>query len=163
MRADKKMIRLVPMTEGQYDAFMAISGRDQMEGHVREGRWRAEEAQANMAKLTAQFLPEGQATPNHFFYAVEEMGTGAIAGGLWYMLAEEGETRQFFVVDIQIYEVYRRRGYGTQAFRAMEEKAREMGVRTIALHLFADNHPARAMYQKLGYTGSATSMAKEIS
>jgi GNAT superfamily N-acetyltransferase len=133
-----------------------------MEGHVREGRWREEEAEENMAKLTAQFLPQGLDTPNHFFFAIEERDTGALAGGLWYMLAEAEGTRQFFVVDIQIYEAYRRRGYGTQAFLAMEDQAREMGATTIALHLFADNHPARAMYRKLGYAGTDTSMAKQI-
>jgi GNAT superfamily N-acetyltransferase len=150
------------MTEEQYEAFAEISARDQMEGHVREGRWKAEEAEANMAKLAAQFLPEGLATPNHFFYAIEEEGTGALAGGLWYMLAEGEGTRQLFVVDIQIYEEYRRRGYGTQVFLAMEDHAREMGATAIALHLFADNAPARAMYQKLGYAGTDTSMAKQI-
>ena len=116
-----------------------------------------------MARLTAQFLPEGLATPNHCFYAIEEEETGVLAGGLWYMLAEGDGVRQYFVVDIQIYEAYRRHGYGTHAFLAMEDKAREMGVTTIALHLFADNHPARAMYRKLGYTGTDTSMSKQIS
>jgi GNAT superfamily N-acetyltransferase len=157
------MIRLVPMNEDQYEAFMELSMPDQMQGHVREGRWSAEEAQANMAGLIGQFLPGGLATPNHFFFAIEEEGAGTNAGGLWYMLAEEDRVRQFFVVDIQIYEEYRRRGYGEQAFKAMEDKAREMGVTTIALHLFADNHPARAMYQKLGYAGTDTAMAKDIS
>jgi GNAT superfamily N-acetyltransferase len=157
------MIRLIPMNEDQYEAFMALSMPDQMQGHVREGRWQAEEAEANMAGLAEQFLPEGLATPNHFFFAIEEEGSGANAGGLWYMLAEEEGVRQFFVVDIQIYEEYRRRGYGAQAFRVMEDKAREMGVTTIALHLFADNHPARAMYRKLGYAGTDTAMAKDIS
>jgi GNAT superfamily N-acetyltransferase len=157
------MIQLVPMNKDRYEAFMALSARDQMQGHVREGRWRAGEAEANMARLLGQFLPEGLATPNHFFLTIEEEGSGKNAGGLWYMLTEEEGTRQFFVVDIQIYEEYRRRGYGAQAFRAMEDNAREMGVATIALHLFADNHPARAMYQKLGYAGTDTAMAKEIS
>lgn len=157
------MIQLVPMNKDQYKAFMALSTPDQMQGHVREGRWRAEEAEASMAKLIEQFLPEGLATPNHFFFAIEEEGSGATAGGLWYMLAEEDGRRQFFVVDIQIYEPYRRRGYGEQAFKAMEDKAQEFGVTTIALHLFADNHPARAMYQKLGYAGTETSMAKDVS
>ena len=41
------MIQLVPMSEDQYEAFMVISARDQMEGHVREGRWHAKEAEAN--------------------------------------------------------------------------------------------------------------------
>lgn len=156
------MIQLVPMNEDQYEAFMELSAPDQMQGHVREGRWRAEEAEANMARLIEQFLPEGLATPNHFFFAIEEEDSGTNTGGLWYMLAEEDGVRQFFVVDIQIYEAYRRRGYGEQAFKAMEDKAREMSVTTIALHLFADNHPARAMYQKLGYAGTDTAMAKDI-
>ena len=156
------MIRLAPMTGEQYETFSQISARDQMEGHIREGRWKPEEAEANMARLTAQFLPKGLATPGHFFYALVEEDTGALAGGLWYMLAQEGETRQFFVVDIQVYEAFRRRGYATQAFEAMEEHAREMGVPSIALHVFAGNHPARALYRKLGYVGTETAMAKQI-
>jgi GNAT superfamily N-acetyltransferase len=157
------MIHLVPMLEDQYLAFMELSARDQMEGHIREGRWRADEAEVNMARLVAQFLPQGLATPGHLFWVIEEAGTGAQVGALWVALAQEAEARQFFVMDIQIYEPYRRLGYGTQAFQAMEEKAREMGVTSIALHVFADNHSARAMYRKLGYTGTDTEMAKAIS
>lgn len=157
------MIHLVPMNQEQYEALMKLSERDQIEGHVREGRWRPEEAEANMARLKAQFLPQGLATPNHFFWAVVDADSGAEVGGLWVALAEEDGQRQFFVFEIQVYESYRRRGYGTQAFLAMEEKAREMGVTSIALHVFADNHPARAMYQKLGYAGTDTQMVKVIS
>ena len=157
------MIQLVPMKKDRYEAFMELSARDQMQGHVREGRWRAEEAEGNMARLVEQFLPEGLATPYHSFYTIEEEASGTNAGGLWYMLTEEEGTRQFFVVDIQIYEEYRRRGYGARAFREMEDRAREMGVASIALHLFADNHPARAMYQMLGYSGTDTAMTKDVS
>jgi GNAT superfamily N-acetyltransferase len=157
------MIHLVPMTDAQYDGFMELSARDQMEGHVREGRWHADEAEANMDRLVAQFLPQGLATPGHTFWVIQEEGSGAQVGALWVALAEEAGTRQFFVMDIQIYEQYRRRGYGTAAFRVMEEKARELGVSTIALHVFADNLPARAMYGTLGYAGTDTEMAKAIS
>lgn len=156
------MIQLVPMNEDHFEAFMQLSERDQMEGHVREGRWRAEDAQVNMDRLKAQFLPEGMATPGHCFWTIEDADSGVPVGGLWVALAEEGETRQFFVMDVQIFEPYRRRGYGTEAFLAMEEKARAMDVSTIALHVFEENHPARAMYQKLSYTGTDTQMAKAV-
>lgn len=158
-----RMVDLIAMNQDQYDAFMELSARDQMEGHIREGRWHAEEAQANMDRLVAEFLPKGLATPNHFFFAIAEEGSGMTVGGLWYLLVNEGDTRQFFVMDIQIYRQYRRRGYGTAAFRVMEDNARELGVSAIALHVFADNHPARAMYRKLGYAGTDTEMAKAIS
>lgn len=156
------MIQLVPMNEDQYDAFMELSERDQIEGQVRVGRWRADEAEARMAELKAQFLPLGMATPDHFFWSVKDTGSGEQVGGLWFALVEEAGQRAFFVFDIQVYEPYRRRGCGTQAFRAMEEKAREMEVSTVALHVFEDNLPARAMYHKLGYAGSGSQMTKAV-
>jgi GNAT superfamily N-acetyltransferase len=151
------------MNEEQYEAFLVLSMHDQMQDQVQAGTWRAEEAEANMARMVEQFLPEGLATPNHFFFAIEEEGSGTNAGGLWYVLAEDAGTRQFFVMDIQVYEEYRRRGYGTQAFREMEDKAREVGVGTISLHVFEHNHTARALYEKLGYAGTGTAMAKDLS
>jgi GNAT superfamily N-acetyltransferase len=151
------------MNQDQYEALMKLSERDQIEGHVREGRWRPEEAEANMARLKAQFLPQGLATPNHYFWAVEDAASGVEVGGLWVAVAEEDGKRHLWVFEIQVYEPYRRRGYGTQAFLAMEEKAREMGVTSIGLHVFADNLPARAMYRKLGYAGTDTQMVKAIS
>jgi GNAT superfamily N-acetyltransferase len=156
------MVRLVPMTSEEFESFMDISMRDQAQGQVQAGEWHPEEANKNIKMLRSQFLPAGLATPNHFFFTVKEPNTGANVGGLWYLFEEEEGKRQFFVVDIQIYAPYRRRGYGSQAFLAMEEKARETGVGTISLHVFRHNHPARAMYQKLGYTGTDTMMSKEI-
>ena len=48
------MIPLVPMSEDQYAAFMQLSEGDQIEGQVRAGRWRADEAEARMAKAVPQ-------------------------------------------------------------------------------------------------------------
>jgi len=153
------------MTEQEFEAFMVISMKDQAEGQVQAGEWKAEEAQGNIERLREQFLPDGLATAKHSFFTIEETNTGAKAGGLWYMVAEEEGKRQVFVVDIQIYEAYRRQGYGSQAFLAMEEKARDLGISTISLHVFKHNHAARGMYEKLGYggiSGSETYMSKEL-
>jgi GNAT superfamily N-acetyltransferase len=156
------MVQLVPMTAEEFEAFMEISMRDQSQGQVQAGAWRAEEADKNIQALRSQFLPAGVATPNHFFFTIQQADTGAQVGGLWYVVEEEEGRRQFFVMDIQIDQAHRRRGYGSQAFRAMEEKAREMGITTIALHVFKHNHTARAMYEKLGYAGTDTMMSKEL-
>jgi RimJ/RimL family protein N-acetyltransferase len=156
------MVQLVPMTAEEFEAFMEISMRDQAQGQVQAGVWRPEEANKNMQMLRSQFLPAGLATPNHFFFTVQEADTGAQVGGLWYVVEEEEGKRQCFVVDIQIDDAHRRRGYGSQAFKAMENKAREMGITTISLHVFKHNHPARAMYEKLGYAGTDTMMSKEL-
>jgi GNAT superfamily N-acetyltransferase len=156
------MVRLVPMTEEEFEDFMVISMRDQAQGQVQAGAWRAEEADRNIRLLRSQFLPAGLATPSHFFYSVEEVAKNAKVGGLWFLVEEEEGKLQLFVVDIQIYDAYRRHGYGSQAFKAMEGKAREMGILTVSLHVFGHNTPARAMYEKLGYVGRDTTMSKQL-
>jgi len=65
------VLHLSPMKENEYGPFMELSMQEQAEGQIREGRWTAEEAEANMLKLRAQFLPQGLATPGHFFYTLE--------------------------------------------------------------------------------------------
>jgi len=93
--------------------------------------------------------------------SVEEATANAKVGGLWYLVEEEEGKRQFFVVDIQIYDAYRRHGYGSQAFQAMEGKAREMGITTISLHVFGHNHPAKAMYDSTEKRSKPSQVASE--
>jgi GNAT superfamily N-acetyltransferase len=156
------MVQLTPMTADVFEDFIKISMQDQVEGQVQAGEWRAEDAVRNIEMLRIQFLPDGLATPGHFFFDIKDPDTGAKVGGLWYIIQEEDGKRQFFVMDIQVYEGYKRRGYGSQAFLAMEKNAREMGITGIALHVFKHNTSAREMYEKLGYAGTGTMMSKEI-
>ena len=156
------MIRLVPMTEKEFEAFMIISMKDQSQGQVIAGEWKAEEAQGNIERLRSEFLPNGLATPNHYFFTIEEPTTSAKVGGLWYSVMEQAGERLVFVVDIQIYNEHRRQGYGSQAFMAMEDKVREMGITSIGLHVFKHNPSARDMYEKLGYSGTDESMLKKL-
>ena len=156
------MVQLTPMTAQAFEVFMELSMKDQAQGQIQAGVWRAEDAAANMERLRSQFLPNGLTTPDHYFFTIEDTGTGANVGALWYTVEDEEGKRQFFVMDIQIDESYRRQGYGSQAFKAMEEKAREMGISTIALHVFEQNRAARAMYEKLGYVGTGNMMSKAI-
>lgn len=150
----------MPMNAEEYEAFIKISMHSFAEDQVFAGEWQADEADQNMEKLREQILPGGLATPNQTFFALKEADT--VVGGLWYTIEEQDGKRQLFVMDIQIYDAYRRHGYGFQAFLAMEEKAREMGLPAIVLHVFMHNHKARAMYQKLGYIGEDTMMWKKI-
>ncbi len=154
------MVRLVPMTRDEFDVFIEISMRDQAQGQVQAGYLRAEQADEVIKKQREQFLPDDLATPNHFFFTIEK--DSEKVGGLWYTVAEQRGKRQFFVIDIQVYDAHRRRGYGTQAFGVMEEQAREMGITIISLHVFKHNHAARAMYEKLGYVGADKEMSKEL-
>ena len=156
------MIQLVPMTEDDFVVFMKISMPNHIQDMVRAGEWRAENAEENMQKLLSQVLPGGLVTPNHSFFRIEDVEVNRQVGGLWYVLTKAGEDVGIFVLDIQIDPNYRRRGYGTQAFLAMEEQARGLGAGAITLNVFKHNTAARAMYEKLGYLGESETMMKML-
>jgi len=155
------MVRLLPMTKAKFVAFMEIFLRDQAQGQVQAGYLSAEEDDEIIKKQRDRFLPEGVATPNHFFFPVEDKDSAKVIGH-WYTVVEQDGKRQFFVMDIQVYNEYRRRGNGTHAFRIMEEKAREMGITTISLHVIKHNQSARTRYQKPGHVGMDEKMSKEL-
>ena len=156
------MIRLVPMTEDDFESFMEISMPNHIQDQVKAGTWSAENAEGNMQKLFSQVLPEGLVTPNHSFFMIKDANTGSPVGGLWYMLMKDDGNLGVLVLDIQIDPASRRRGYGTQAFLVMEEQARDMGAGTITLNVFKHNTNARAMYEKLGYLGDTEMMVKRL-
>jgi RimJ/RimL family protein N-acetyltransferase len=150
------------MTESEFDAFMEISTLDQVQGQIQAGYLQPENAEEILERQLQQILPQGFETPNHYFFTLEDAELETKVGGLWYWVQESDGEKQIFVIDIQVFAEYRRRGYGTQAFRVMEEMAQTMGINTISLNVFKNNHPARAMYEKIGFTGVGEKMLKVI-
>jgi ribosomal protein S18 acetylase RimI-like enzyme len=67
------------------------------------------------------------------------------------------------IYDFVVYEEFRRRGYGRQTLTALEEKAKELGLDTISLHVFGHNQSAIALYQQAGYETTSLYMAKKLS
>jgi ribosomal protein S18 acetylase RimI-like enzyme len=59
-------------------------------------------------------------------------------------------------------EALRGKGYGKQTMLAIEEKARELGLRSIGLHVFAHNAVAKGLYEKIGYEVKSLNMVKEL-
>jgi RimJ/RimL family protein N-acetyltransferase len=45
---------------------------------------------------------------------------------------------------------------------AIEEKARELGLQSIELHVFAHNAVAMALYEKIGYEVKSQNMTKAL-
>jgi GNAT superfamily N-acetyltransferase len=79
-------------------------------------------------------------------------------------VAQLGEAIQRVLPDFDraklIEEAHRGQGYGRQSMLALEEKAKGLGLRTLALHVFAHNAEARALYEGLGYEIKSLNMEK---
>jgi RimJ/RimL family protein N-acetyltransferase len=156
------VVRLVPMAQAEFEEYLPFAVQDYAQEHVRAGNWSAEKALQMSQEAFDGLLPEGPATPNQFVFTIEDETLGDKVGMLWFAVEEREAGPRAFLYDLRIEEAYRRRGYGTQALRALETKVKELGLTRITLHVFGHNHPARAMYEKLGYDVVDVMMSKTL-
>ena len=156
-------VRLTALTEDEFQAYMADGIARFAEGKLKAGSWSPGEALEKSRGVHEKLLPEGMATEGHHFYSIQETQHGQKVGILWLAVRCETARSLGFVYDLFIDTRFRRRGYATQAMRALEGKARELGVEAIALHVFTHNPAAIGLYEKLGYEAKSMNMVKQLS
>ncbi|MBO0780737.1 MAG: GNAT family N-acetyltransferase [Ktedonobacteraceae bacterium] len=155
------MVQLVPMSESEFQEYLSYAVAEYAQGHVEAGGWTQDEALQRATDEYRQLLPDGVTSKSHYLYTIRNE-EGQNVGMLWLAVRPRGKGSEAFIYDVRISEQFQRRGYGSQAFRAMEEKVRELGLNSISLHVFGHNHPARQMYQKLGYIETNVLMTKKL-
>lgn len=156
------MVRLVPMTETEFHAYLEDDIQRYAEEHVKAGNWHPAEALERSRKEHQRLLPDGLASKKQYLFSIEDDALGAKVGMIWFAVDDTRPVHSAFVYDFQIYAEFRRRGYATQALRAVEEKVKELGVEKIELHVFGHNVAARALYEKVGYEIAGVYMAKKL-
>lgn len=128
---------------------------------VRAGNGDEEHSIENAEKQVSSFLPGGPKTNGQYLCSVVDERDDQRVGVVWY---GEFPPRKdtVYIYDIHIDERFRGRRYGTAALRFVEGRARELGKKRIALHVFGHNERARKLYEELGYKPTNISMAKNL-
>ena len=155
-------VALEPMTAAEFDAMKTASIVQYARENVAVGNWPKEEAERLSAVEIDRLLPEGRATPDHFFFTVRAGPAQEIVGHLWFAIRRPPDGSGGFVFEVEIREPHRRKGYGEGTFRALEEFARARGVDRIGLHVFGSNAGAIALYRKLGFDTTGLLMMKKL-
>ncbi len=156
------MIQLVPMSSDAFETYLAYAVPHYADETVRAGGAHPDEALAAAEQQFQSLLPDGLLTRGQYLYTVEEEELGTSVGYLWFGIRESGCQRFAALYDFVILEAYRRQGYATQSQQALETVVRALGLDEIRLHVFGHNHPARALYQKMGYIETNVTMAKKL-
>lgn len=143
-------MKLCKMTPSEYEIFRERSQSD----YARERRVLTEqtedEAMARASTEFARILPEGQATPDHFFYSLHDE-SGGHCGYIWFALNSSTGKQRIFVMDIMVEPSHRRKGYGQFMLQWLKDETRRLGYNEIALHVLAHNHGARQLYEQMGF------------
>ena len=113
------MIQLLPMTQPEFDPWLAQSIIDYAADKVAAGAWPAGEAEDLSRADFNRLLPAGLASPNNYVYSIwsDDAPLDAPVGVLWIAVQPRQPT-QAFIFDFIIFEPYRRRGYGAQGYWA---------------------------------------------
>lgn len=154
------MVRLVPMTENEFETYMEKTVPEYAAENVRAGYWPEEGALERSRKIYLNLLPEGIKTENNYLFCIQIEETKEKIGTLW--MKHEAPRPHGFIFAIVLDEEKRGKGYGKQAMLASEEFAKELDLETIGLHVFAHNPVAMQLYKKLGYEVTSQNMVKRL-
>ena len=157
------MVQLVPMTESEFQMYCKSAVENYAQEHVKAGDWHPSDALQRAEKEFQRLLPDGLASKNHHFFSIQDDRTGENVGMIWFAVRSEALRPLAFIYDFLIYQEFRRRGYGEQAFVQLEEKAKELGLDKISLQVLGHNKAAIALYQKAGYEITDLHMEKKLS
>jgi RimJ/RimL family protein N-acetyltransferase len=143
--------------------FAVYSDRDIIrfaEENVKAGYWHPDEALDKSREAHQRIVPDVIKTKNHFFFKIEDAKQDCWVGTIWLYADFSAAQPTGFIYDIFIEEPYWHKRYGKQAMLALEGKSRELGLNHLALHVFAHNLSARALYEALGYQVKSMNMTK---
>jgi RimJ/RimL family protein N-acetyltransferase len=154
------MIRLIPMTESEYEAYLEKTIPEYAADKARAGDWSEGEALERSRQSYAELLPQGVRTENNYLFRIQLEESGEGIGMVW--MKHEAPRPYGFIFDIMLNEAQRGKGYGKQAMLALDEFAKSLGLERIGLHVFAHNPIAMNLYKKLGYELTSQNMVKKL-
>jgi ribosomal protein S18 acetylase RimI-like enzyme len=154
------MIILQPITEAEFQTYLAAAIQSYAQEHIQAGNWNADEALERSRQEFEGYLPQGVATPGNFLFSLYNESAEKV-GHLWYApLPKRPDIA--FIYDFEIYAAFRRRGYASQALAALEQDAKARGLTHLELHVFGHNTAARELYKKAGFAETNVMMSKKI-
>jgi ribosomal protein S18 acetylase RimI-like enzyme len=119
-----------------------------------------EEMVISARKAFDSLLPSrGPAGPGQYLYSL--WAEGQSLGYAWMNLRGD-QNQTAYILDFYLHPEMRGKGYGTKAFAAIENRARQLGAESITLNVFRHNAIALRLYEKLGFRIVSYLMAKKL-
>jgi RimJ/RimL family protein N-acetyltransferase len=154
------MIRLIPMTEREFEAYLEKTIPEYAADKAGAGDWSEDEALERSRQSYHELLPQGLKTENNYLFQIQLEENREKIGMIW--MKHETPRPHGFILDISLNKEQRGKGFGKQAMLALEDFAKGLGIETLALHVFAYNAAAMKLYKGLGYEVTSQNMTKKL-
>jgi ribosomal protein S18 acetylase RimI-like enzyme len=160
-KAGGAVIRLEPMDEVTFQAWLEWTIRDYAREKVESGNWPAGDALERSEREFTDLLPDGRTTAGHEIRSMVNED-GERVGYAWFVPEDRPFGRVVFIYDIAVDEAHRRRGYAQAALGEIESYARVHDCVGVQLHVFGANAGARELYRRAGYVETDVTMIKRV-
>ncbi|MFF4602389.1 GNAT family N-acetyltransferase [Streptomyces sp. NPDC001339] len=147
-----------PLSAGEYPAWRDAAVAEYVRTQVAQGTSRDRAEEAARADHHA-LLPDGAETPGQVLRLLVHGGTDV--GHLWVALGRPGQPGGY-VVDVRVAPDHRGRGHGRTLMLVAERISLAAGDAVLGLYVYADNAPARRLYDSLGYRPAAYRLWKPV-
>lgn len=154
------MMTLNLISEIDFDEYFKQAIIGYAKEKVASSNWAEEEAFERAEKEFTFLLPNGEKTENHYIYSIVK--NNQKVGVIWLGQASPQRKNEGYIYDFVIFDEFQGKGYGKQAVREIDNKAKEIGMNRMELHVFGHNKIARLLYEKNGYEITNIIMAKSI-
>jgi len=156
------MVRFVPMSEAEFAAYLEHAVPEYAEAHLKSGDCEADEALTLAQADYESLLPQGLATPGHYFFTVHANGVPDSVGMIWFSSRERPGKNSAYIYDIRVREGLRGKGYGKATLEALERQLAAMKIARVGLYVMGWNTGARALYERQGYNVTGIGMHKVL-
>ncbi|UTC74203.1 GNAT family N-acetyltransferase [Treponema sp. OMZ 792] len=143
------MILLEKINENSYKLIKQNMIKNLAEALIQTKKAKALTAIDLAEKELNNILTEGIKTKNHNLYIIKN--NSQKIGYLWYFIITHNKATFPFVMDINIDEKYKNKGYGKQTMILLEKEIINLGYNKIRLHVLLSNTIAYNMYKHLNY------------
>lgn len=117
---------------------------------VREGRYiRTEEVGRDLRSVRRRFRESWDA--QHAWFVAVGVADGRVIGSLSAAREDHAVTQHVASIGMMVAPEWRGRGVGSALMAAAIDWAERAGVEKLALSVYPDNAPARALYRKFGF------------
>jgi hypothetical protein len=142
------MLRLVPMTQSEFDSYLERAVPEYAQAHIRAGDCDPGEALALAQADYASLLPLGLATPNHHLFTIRD---GEESVGIMWFQARQADSQVGLSLRLQ-----RGGGAAPQGLRSPGDArprgdGGRHGITRVNLNVMGYNDAARALYEQCGY------------
>ncbi len=129
--------------------------------NINNEHWQADDALERSRAAFQRFLPNGLQSKDQYIFNIFDDEQDLKLGILWVEVKMDEPHRPAFIFDFVIDEPYRGKGFGKKSLTALDEKLKQMGAESVALHVFGYNTTAFELYKKMGYEVTNINMQKK--